>query len=203
MGRFDCCLPFCKLRNSNQVHQSPSLSLSLSLSHTHTLLSKMCLFHFLIYLIRPYDFVCVTWDDSLLWLIDALKSHICGNKWGEIIASAAQGAPTNRFVWICTLANPQWLGDNSDIQFESMVEHTNAINVVNLRNSSLNQSSFSQCILHYHLPFESIFCPSVGRVLIYLSYLPSFNLSCSIFEFHSGIAVNTLSSQGWSKNFET
>jgi hypothetical protein len=53
------------------------------------------------------------------------------NEWGELIAAAAQGAPMNRFVWICALANRQWPGNKADIDFETMVERTNAIVVAN------------------------------------------------------------------------
>jgi len=62
---------------------------------------------------------------------DVLMSHAWGNNWGELIAAAAQGAPMNRFVWICALANRQWPGNNADIDFKSMVERTNAIIVAN------------------------------------------------------------------------
>ena len=62
---------------------------------------------------------------------DALMSHAWDNEWGELIAAAAQGAPMNRFVWICALANRQWPGNKADIDFETMVERTNAIVVAN------------------------------------------------------------------------
>jgi hypothetical protein len=58
-------------------------------------------------------------------------SHAWDNEWGELIAAAAQGAPMNRFVWICALANRQWPGNKADIDFETMVERTNAIVVAN------------------------------------------------------------------------
>ena len=62
---------------------------------------------------------------------DALMSHAWGNNWGTLVAAAAQGAPMNRFVWICALANRQWPGNKGDIDFETMVERTNAIVVAN------------------------------------------------------------------------
>jgi hypothetical protein len=62
---------------------------------------------------------------------DALMSHAWDNEWGELIAAAAQGAPMDRFVWICALANRQWSGNKADIDFTTMVERTNAIVVVN------------------------------------------------------------------------
>jgi hypothetical protein len=62
---------------------------------------------------------------------DALMSHAWDNEWGELIAAAAQGAPMNRFVWICAVANRQWPGNKADIDFETMVERTNAIVVAN------------------------------------------------------------------------
>jgi hypothetical protein len=62
---------------------------------------------------------------------DALMSHAWDNEWGELIAAAAQGAPMNRFVWICALANRQWPGNKADIDFTTMVERTNAIVVAN------------------------------------------------------------------------
>ena len=62
---------------------------------------------------------------------DALMSHAWDNEWGELIAAAAQGAPMNRFVWICALANRQWPGNKADIDFSTMVERTNAIVVAN------------------------------------------------------------------------
>jgi hypothetical protein len=58
-------------------------------------------------------------------------SHAWDNEWGELIAAAAQGAPMNRFVWICALANRQWPGNKADIDFETMVTRTNAIVVAN------------------------------------------------------------------------
>jgi len=53
------------------------------------------------------------------------------NEWGKLIAAAAQGAPMNRYVWICAPANRQWAGNKADIDFETMVERTNAIIVAN------------------------------------------------------------------------
>jgi hypothetical protein len=53
---------------------------------------------------------------------NALMSHVWNNKWGVLIAAAAQGAPYGRFVWICALANRQWPGNKGDIDFKSMVE---------------------------------------------------------------------------------
>jgi len=73
---------------------------------------------------------------------DALMSHAWDNEWGELIAAAAQGAPMNRFVWICALANRQWPGNKADIDFETMVERTNAIVVANpvLKGAVIKQS---------------------------------------------------------------
>ena len=62
---------------------------------------------------------------------DALMSHAWGNNWGTLVAAAAQGAPMNRFVWICALANRQWAGNKADIDFQSMVERTKAVVVAN------------------------------------------------------------------------
>ena len=62
---------------------------------------------------------------------DALMSHAWGNNWGTLVAAAAQGAPMNRFVWICALANRQWAGNIADLDFQSMVERCKAVVVAN------------------------------------------------------------------------
>lgn len=61
----------------------------------------------------------------------ALMSHVWANRWGVLIAAAAQGAPYGRFVWICALANRQWPGNKGDIDFKSMVERCDAVIVAN------------------------------------------------------------------------
>ena len=45
---------------------------------------------------------------------DALMSHAWSNKWGILMVAAAKGAPYNRYVWICALANRQWAGNIYD-----------------------------------------------------------------------------------------
>jgi len=62
---------------------------------------------------------------------DALMSHAWDNEWGDLIAAAAQGAPMKRFVWVCALANRQWAGNVAELDFETMVERTNAIVIAN------------------------------------------------------------------------
>jgi hypothetical protein len=62
---------------------------------------------------------------------NALMSHVWKNKWGVLIAAAAQGAPYGRFVWICALANRQWPGNKGDINFATMVERCDAVIVAN------------------------------------------------------------------------
>jgi len=58
-------------------------------------------------------------------------SHCWANSFGELVAAAAQGAPMNRFVWICALANRQWAGNFADIDFKSMVERCLGVVVAN------------------------------------------------------------------------
>ena len=62
---------------------------------------------------------------------DALMSHAWSNKWGILMAAAAKGAPYNRYVWICALANRQWAGNIYDKDFKSMINLCKAMNVAN------------------------------------------------------------------------
>ena len=61
----------------------------------------------------------------------ALMSHSWSNSFGDLIAGAAQGAPFNRYIWICALANRQWPGNAADIDFRSMVRRCKAVIVAN------------------------------------------------------------------------
>ena len=61
----------------------------------------------------------------------ALMSHSWSNSFGDLVAAAAQGAPFNRYIWICALANRQWPGNAADIDFSSMVRRCKAVIVAN------------------------------------------------------------------------
>jgi hypothetical protein len=79
---------------------------------------------------------------------DALASHVWDNLWGTLITSVAQGAPMNRYVWICALANRQWAGNEMDIDFDSMVERTKAVVVANpIPGGLISSSEMSEDLL--------------------------------------------------------
>ncbi len=108
---------------------------------------------------------------------DALMSHAWGNDWGELVAAAAQGAPMNRFVWICALANRQWPGNKADIDFETMVERTNAIVVANpvpqgdiseeLDDLDLNDERDALKLVVKRFTLSRIWC--IGKFIFYYS----------------------------------